>query len=57
MSDTAIPRADVKWRHVGIGLSATRLCMGCDCKRETLGGRGVGPRWRCVACMAKRAKS
>ena len=56
-ADTATPPSDVKWREPGIGLNPQRLCMGCDSKRGTMGGRGMGVRWRCAQCVAKRAQA
>lgn len=48
-------RPDPLFRNVGTGLAIIRKCMGCDLSRITLGGRGVGVRWRCAGCVARRA--
>lgn len=44
-------------RHPGVGISPTAMCMGCHVRRPMLGGRGVGVRWRCVHCVAKREQA
>lgn len=48
-------RPDALFRKVGTGLSIIRTCMGCELRRMTLGGRGSGAKWRCAACVGKRA--
>lgn len=54
MNETRNTPADVVWKPAGTGLAIQRLCLGCDGKRSISGGRGVGARWRCVQCVAKR---
>lgn len=54
--DGAKYRPDVKWRPTGVGMDHRRNCMGCSAWRETAGGRGVGLRWRCAACLAAKVK-
>lgn len=47
--------ADVPWRAAGIGHHSNKLCMGKGCgPAPILGGRGLGPKWRCAKCVAKR---
>jgi len=57
MSDTAIPRLEVKWREVGIGYQSLFKCMGCNTSRSCFGRRGLGVKQRCAVCVAKRAQS
>ena len=45
---------DVPFLPAGPGLSSLRTCMGCDGKRQILGGRGLGVRWRCAGCVSRR---
>lgn len=39
------------FRQIGTGHLVTRSCMGCQKNRLTLGGSGVGVRWRCASCI------
>ena len=57
MSDTAIPRLEVKWREVVIGHQSLFKCMGCNTSRSCFGRRGLGVKQRCAVCVAKRAQS
>lgn len=43
------------FRQIGTGHLVTRSCMGCQQNRLTLGGKGIGVRWRCAGCTAERA--
>lgn len=54
--DNAKYRPDVKWRSTGVGMDHRRNCMGCKLWRDTAGGRGIGLRWRCAACVAAKVK-
>jgi hypothetical protein len=59
-ADNAIPRGDVKWREVGIGMAVlTKTCGQCLKPRGTTGGqiryvRGlVKKSFVCAGCCAK----
>jgi hypothetical protein len=54
MSDRIRTTPDVAWRAAGIGMSASRLCMGCNTAKSQTGSAGQGVRWRCAACIAAR---
>jgi hypothetical protein len=54
MSDRIRTTPDVAWRAAGIGMSANRLCMGCNTAKSQTGSAGQGVRWRCAACLAQR---
>lgn len=49
-------RQDVTFRATGVGMDHRRNCWGCSLWRGTAGGKGVGLRWRCAACLAAKAK-
>ncbi len=55
MSDRLSSHQDRPWRAAGIGMSASRLCMGCNTAKSQTGSAGHGIRWRCAACLASRA--
>ncbi len=55
MSDRIRTAPDVAWRPAGIGISSSRLCMGCNTAKGQIGSAGQGVRWRCAACLAARA--
>jgi hypothetical protein len=42
------------FRQIGAGHLVTRSCMGCNTNRLTIGGKGIGIRWRCAGCITTR---
>lgn len=43
-------------RNPGVELTILRACMDCGGKRSVVGGRGIGVRWRCAACLPPALK-
>jgi hypothetical protein len=54
MSDERNQPGVPAFRNVGLGHQTSRLCMGCNKPRNTIGSSGSGVRWRCLGCIEAR---